>query len=159
VWATKYDDDGTPSYFKTLLKKGCCVTMKPMSRSSGTVYFRSDRSDGTEQVIARDSMDIFDWADIDFARFTFNSNDGPQEIYCQKKIKNYKRLQIIVRNDEKDEGFGVYQITKHYVLGNFAKKTGQSHSVAGNITWATDEEVAGATERAWEDVFKEDVEI
>lgn len=156
VWATRYDDDGSPSYFKTLLKRGCCVTLKPMSRSSGTVYFRSDRNDGSELPVARDSMDIFDWADIDFDRFTFNSNDGPQEIFLQKKIKNYKRLQIIVRNEEADEGFGVYQITKHFVLGNFAKKSGQSLG-SGGIKWATDREVGEIAEKAWEGVFGEDV--
>lgn len=157
VWATRYDDDGTPSCYKTLLKKGCCVTLKPLSRSSGTVYFRTDRS-GVEQPVARDTMDIFDWEDIDFSRFTFNSDDAPQEIFFQKKIKNYKRLQIIIRNSENDEGFGVYQITKHFVVGNFAKKSGQSYSGNRGITWATDEEVAGAAEKAWEDIFREDVQ-
>ena len=32
VWATKYDDDGTPAVLKTLLKRGCCVTIKPYTR-------------------------------------------------------------------------------------------------------------------------------
>lgn len=157
VWATKYDDDGSPSYYKTLLKKGCCVTLKPMSRSSGTVYLRTDRSAGEEQAVAQDLMDIFSWEDIDFSRFTFNSDDGPQEIFLQKKIKNYKRLQVIVKNEEIDEGFGVYQITKHYVVGNFAKKSGQSLS-SGGIKWATDKEVGESTEKAWEDIFEEDVQ-
>jgi len=157
VWATKYDDDGSPGSFKTLLKKGCCVTLKPMSRSSGTVYFRTDKS-GTEQEIARDIMDIFDWADIDFARFTFSGDDAPQEIFFQKKLKNYRRLQIIVRNQEKDEGFGVYQITKHFVMGNFAKKSGQSIRAEAPVSWAENQEVTEAAERAWESIFEEDVD-
>ena len=67
-------------------------------------------------------MDIFDWEDIDFSRFTFNANDGPQEIPFRRKIKNYKRLQILVKNDTVNEGFGVFGIVKHFVTGNFAKK-------------------------------------
>lgn len=122
VWATRYDDDGTPGYLKTLLKKGCCVTIKPFTRSSGAVYFRTDRTDGTESFAKSASMDIFDWGDIDFARFTFSTDESPREIFFTKKVKNYKRLQIIVRNDEKDEGFGIYQITKFFVVGNFARK-------------------------------------
>lgn len=157
VWATRYDDDGSPSCYKTLLKKGCCVTLKPLSRSSGTVYFRTDRS-GTEQEVARDTMDIFDWEDVDFARFTFSSDDSPQEIFFQKKVKNYKRLQIIVRNQEKDEGFGVYQITKHFVVGNFAKKSGQSIRAEAPFSWAGNQEVTAAAESAWERVFEENVE-
>ena len=122
VWATRYDDDGTPAILKTMLKRGCCVTIKPYARSSGTVYFRSDRTSGTEREVAKKPMDILDFSDIDFERFTFNTDDSPQEIFLNRKVKNYKRLQIIVRNSELNEGFGIFQITKHYVTGNYAKR-------------------------------------
>lgn len=122
VWATKYDDDGTPALLKTMIKRGCCVTIKPYARSSGTVYFRSDRTSGGERPVASKQMDILDFTDIDFERFTFNTDDSPQEIFLNRKVKNYKRLQIIVRNAEVNEGFGIFQITKHYVIGNFAKQ-------------------------------------
>ena len=122
VWATKYDDDGTPALLKTMIKRGCCVTIKPFARSSGAVYFRSDRTEGVSQKIAEQTMDILDFADIDFERFTFNTDDGPQEIFLNRKVKNYKRLQIIARNSENNEGFGVFQITKQFVVGNYAKR-------------------------------------
>lgn len=122
VWATRYDDDGTPAILKTMLKRGCCVTIKPYARSSGTVYFRSDRTSGTEREVAKKQMDILDFSDIDFERFTFNTDDSPQEIFLNRKVKNYKRLQIIARNSEVNEGFGIFQITKHYVTGNYAKR-------------------------------------
>ena len=67
-------------------------------------------------------MDILDFTDIDFERFTFNTDNSPQEIFLNRKVKNYKRLQIIVRNNEISEGFGIFQITKHYVTGNYAKR-------------------------------------
>ena len=122
VWATRYDDDGTPAVLKTMLKRGCCVTIKPYARSSGTVYFRSDRTAGAEKETASKQMDILNFEDIDFERFTFNTDDSPQEIFLNRKVKNYKRLQLIVRNGEVNEGFGVFQITKHFVVGNYAKR-------------------------------------
>ena len=122
VWATKYDDDGTPAILKTMIKPGCCVTIKPYARSSGTVYFRSDRTSGGERQAASRTMDILDFTDIDFERFTFNTDDSPQEIFLNRKVKNYKRLQIICRNSEVNEGFGIFQITKHFVVGNYAKR-------------------------------------
>ena len=61
-------------------------------------------------------------SDIDFERITFNTDESPQEIFLNRKVKNYKRLQIIVRNQEPNEGFGIFQITKHYVTGNYAKR-------------------------------------
>ena len=122
VWSTKYDDDGTPAVLKTMIKRGCCVTIKPYARSSGTVYFKSDRSGGEARAITSKPMDILDFTDIDFERFTFNTDDSPQEIFLNRKVKNYKRLQLIVRNSEVNEGFGIFQITKHYVIGNYAKR-------------------------------------
>ena len=122
VWATKYDDDGTPAVLKTLLKRGCCVTIKPYTRSSAEVYIRADRTGGHEKRVAGKPMDILDFSDIDFERITFNTDESPQEIFLNRKVKNYKRLQIIVRNREPNEGFGIFQITKHYVTGNYAKR-------------------------------------
>ena len=122
VWATKYDDDGTPAVLKTLLKRGCCVTIKPYARSSAEVYIRADRTGGHEKRVAGKPMDILDFSDIDFERITFNTDESPQEIFLNRKVKNYKRLQIIVRNREPNEGFGIFQITKHYVTGNYAKR-------------------------------------
>ena len=122
VWSTKYDDDGTPAVLKTMIKRGCCVTIKPYARSGGTVYFKSDRSGGEARQVTSKPMDILDFTDIDFERFTFNTDDSPQEIFLNRKVKNYKRLQLIVRNSEVNEGFGIFRITKHYVTGNYAKR-------------------------------------
>lgn len=121
MWSTPADDDGDPMVLKTLLKKGNAVTIKPYSRSSAQILFRTER-DVAAKPITSGTMDIFDWADIDFGRFTFNANDGPAEIPFNRKVKNYKRLQIVVKNDVVNEGFGVYAIVKHFVTGNFAKR-------------------------------------
>jgi hypothetical protein len=121
VWATKADDDGDVTVLKTMLKKGNSVTIKPYTRTSAKVCFRTNR-DVVDWQAAYDTMDVFDWSDIDFSRFTFNANDTPQEILFNAKVKNYKRLQILIRNDTADEGFGVFNITKHFVYGNFAKR-------------------------------------
>lgn len=121
IWSTRSDDDGDPMVLKTMLKKGNAVTIKPYTRSSAKVLFRTDR-DAIEWQAAEGTMDIFDWEDIDFSRFTFNANDSPAEIPFRRKVKNYKRLQILIKNDAVNEGFGVYCIVKHFVTGNFAKK-------------------------------------
>ncbi|MDO4809974.1 MAG: hypothetical protein Q4A04_08455 [Eubacteriales bacterium] len=121
VLSTKADDDGDPMILKTLLKKGNAVTLKPYMRSSAKVCVRTDR-DAVEWQANYGTMDIFDWEDIDFSRFTFNANDLPQEIPINRKVKNYKRLQFIIKNDGLNEGFGVYKLSKHFVTGNFAKR-------------------------------------
>lgn len=121
IWSTMADDDGDVTLLKTMIKKGNSVTIKPYTRSSAQIYFRTEQ-DPVEFFATGDTLDIFDWEDIDFTRFTFNSNDAPREILFNTKVKKYKRLQIIVKNDAINEGFGIFGITKHFVIGNFAKR-------------------------------------
>lgn len=126
IWATKADDDGDVTVLKTMIKKGNSVTIKPYTRSSAKVCFRTNKDavdwGAVEWQAAYGTMDIFDWSDIDFSRFTFNANDAPQEILFNTKVKKYKRLQIIIKNDALNEGFGIFSVTKHFVRGNFAKR-------------------------------------
>ena len=118
-WSTKNDDDGASYLYKTMQKKGCTVTIKPFNRSSADIYVVVDGN--PERFIKSHTMDIFDWFDIDFERFTFNTNESPQDIYLKKKIKKYKRLQIVIKNSGLSEGFGIFQIVKTYTVGNYAK--------------------------------------
>lgn len=120
IWSTKADDDGDVSILKTMIKKGNSVTIKPYVRSSCKICFRTDK-DPNYWEARYQKMDIFNFDDIDFSRFTFNTNDAPQEVGFNIKIKKYKRLQIIVKNDSLNEGFGIFGVTKHFVPGNFAK--------------------------------------
>ena len=119
-WATKNDDDDAPHLYKSMTKKGCLVTIKPYARSSGAIYVVKDGN--PRQFLRSGTMDILDWDDVDFERFTFNTNDSPQDIFFKKKVKKYKRLQIIVENDALNEGFGILQIVKTFTVGNYAKK-------------------------------------
>lgn len=121
IWSTMADDDGDVTLLKTMIKKGNSVTIKPYTRSSAQIYFRTEQ-DPVEWEATSDTLDIFDWEDIDFSRFTFNANDAPREILFNTKVKKYKRLQIIVKNNAVNEGFGIFSITKHFVTGNFAKR-------------------------------------
>ena len=120
AWSTTNDDDNAPHLYKSMAKKGCLVTLKPFARSSGTIYVAKDGN--PRQMLRSGTMDILNWEDIDFDRFTFNTNESPQDIFFQKKVKKYKRLQIIVENDTLNEGFGILQIVKTYTVGNYAKK-------------------------------------
>lgn len=119
-WSTKNDDDGASYLYKTMQKKGCTVTIKPFSRSSAKISVIVDGN--PEQELRFHTMDVFDWEDIDFERFTFNVNWSPQDVYIKKKIKKYKRLQILIKNDGLSEGFGIFQIVKTFTVGSYAKK-------------------------------------
>ena len=121
VWTTRADDDGDPMVWKTLLRRGNAVTIKPYARSGVKVLFRTER-DASARQAAEGTMDIFSWEDVDFSRFAFNANDGPSEIPFGRRIRRYRRLQIAVKNDAVNEGFGVYAIVKHFAAGGVMRK-------------------------------------
>lgn len=121
IMRTKFDDDGAPQMLKTLQKRGSCVTVKPYTRSSAKIAVRTEQ-DTIPREIAFEYKDIFSWEDIDFNRFTFNSNDAAQDIYLNTKVKHYKRLQFTVVNDAINEGFGIFQIVKNYTVDKLAKR-------------------------------------
>ena len=118
-WATKADDDGDFMRRKTMIKKGSGVMLKPYTRSSAKIYVRTERDFG--RLLREEKMDIWDWEDIDFSRIGFNSNDAPQVVPFNSKVKKYLTAQIIIKNDAVDEGFGIYGIIKRYTIGNYAK--------------------------------------
>lgn len=121
-WATLLDDDGAPQYFKTLNKKGSLLTLLPYDRTSASVTLIADGE--RKYPLGVYYADIFSWNPVDFNRFTFSSNETAQDDFFNKKVKKYKRLQIVVENNTIYEPFGLLKITKTYTIGNFSKNRG-----------------------------------
>lgn len=121
-WATPLDDDDKPQYFKKLNKKGSLLTILPHERTSALVTLIADGE--RRYPLGIFYADIFSWSPIDFDRFSFSSNETAQDDFFNKKVKKYKRLQIVVENTAIYEPFGVLQIVKTYTIGNFAKNRG-----------------------------------
>ena len=119
VWSTPLDNDGATNYFKTLQKKGSGCTLYPFTRSSVDAYLEKDGN--ADVYIGSMTIDIDNWEDIDFSRFTFVANKAPRDLFFRKKMKKYKRLKIILKNNQLDEGFGVQEIFKTYLFTRYAK--------------------------------------
>ena len=106
---------------------------KPYIRSSIKVIIRTEKDFGIEikdndmtifdlgVEIKTDNMSIFDFNDIDFSDFTFNTLDTPLITPFNRKVRKYQTLQIVIRNDKANQGFGVFQIVKRYRVMNYVK--------------------------------------
>ena len=117
-WSTPKADDDSFMTYKTMLKRGCGLYLKAYTRSSVKISIVTDRDFGT--LIRQVNAGIFDFNDIDFEHFTFNTL--PQNIVpFNTKVKRYKTIQIVVANDALNEGFGVYAIERKFVYGNVVK--------------------------------------
>lgn len=106
-WSTIADDDGAVHFFKNLQKKGCVVSLLPMPTTGTSVSLKADEK-----------------SPVKIGEIEFNGGTLPHEFYIKKKLKKYKRLQIICENDDPDSGFGLDQIIKSYTMGNYSKNRG-----------------------------------
>lgn len=118
-WCSVFDDDGAPHKLKTLQKKGTMVTVVPYYHSGGEVTLVKD-GDFTE-YLGKFDANIQTFEDIDFSNFSFNGADVAIDGFTKKKIKKYKRLQIVLENNQ-PEPFGITKIVKTFTLGNYAKR-------------------------------------
>lgn len=106
-WSTIADDDGMVHFFKNMKKKGCLVSLLPESDSGVEVWLRADEKDP-----------------VKIGETDVKGKTLPFEFYVKKKVKKYKRLQIICKNSGADDGFGIDQIIKSYTVGNYSKNRG-----------------------------------
>ncbi len=117
-WATNLSDDGDFMLKKTMVKKGSGVFLKTYNRSGVKVYVRTDA--GIEKMIASKSAGVFNFEDIDFTDFTFNTS--PYSVVpFNTRIKKYSAIQIICRNDKPNHAFGVHSIVRRFFIGNTKK--------------------------------------
>ena len=109
-WGTIADDDGSAHYQKNLQKKGSLVAMLPIDSYSGVgVTLIADEGETKEKIFF-------------LGHVSANNYVLPFHKYLKKKVKKYKRLQIICDNGEYNEGLGIDQIIKSYTVGNYAKR-------------------------------------
>lgn len=112
-WSTVLDDDGYANYFKTMNKKGSMLTTVPYKKSSVKISYSKD---GDTPVLIGTS-DFSAGSNVDLSRVAHS----PKDSYIKKKLKKYKRLQLIFENDVNGEPFGLISIIKTYIINNLAK--------------------------------------
>lgn len=100
-WKTPYFNHGTITRNKTL--KGAWIETVPFRRSSMAIFYRYR---GAQSLVKNTTLDIFDFSNIDFERFTFITDDSPYIIATNRKAKKYVNIQFVFRNDVGGEGFG-----------------------------------------------------
>ncbi|MBR5316039.1 MAG: hypothetical protein IKU44_04530 [Firmicutes bacterium] len=106
-WSTPLDDDGYPHYYKTMQKKGSMVSLVPSTKSSVRI------------LCSVDGDTPFEIANFDHEEDA--SDIRMQDAFFKKKLKKYKRLQLIFENDGVNEPFGLISVTKTYTVNNLAK--------------------------------------
>ena len=112
AWSTKADDDGSFTQYKTMMRRGSGIMIKPYLRSSVKVNVRTEKDLGRD--LSYSTMDIWSWEELDFTRIDFTENDAPRVVSFGSRVGRYLTMQITVKNDGLNEGFGVYGIVKRF---------------------------------------------
>lgn len=126
-----YNDDGQPifarwttpelafdtySRYKTL--RHVYTKLNPYARSSVKIYIKED---GTFMLIDEKTADIMNFGDVDFNRFTFNTNTDVSVIHTKVKAKKIVTTQLKFENDVLGEAFGLYGTAIYYDLKSNVK--------------------------------------
>ena len=117
-WTTPLMNLGVWSNLKTVT--GVWVVGQPHARSGGEIYYATDKL--YEKLARSYNIDIFDWNDIDFTRWTFNTLDRPAITNARKKAKKVKLFQVRVENARESEPFGIFAIHINYRVGSKVKR-------------------------------------
>lgn len=118
-WMTKMDMIDTTQQKKTMLKRGSGIHLKACTRSSVEAWIRTDADHG--RFIRTLYADRQTFLDVSFERFTFSSvlnNFKP----FRYKAKKWIAVQVLLRQNTANEGFGVNGVEIRYVYGNYLKR-------------------------------------
>lgn len=114
-WTTPFDDFGFRNRLKRCNKKGAMADLKSFSHSICKLALRSNRQAFGE--LKRHNGGYFDFGDMDFEDFTFNT-DEKNVFYFKPKYKKWERLSIMFYSDELRKPFGIFGVNiEAYVMG------------------------------------------
>lgn len=126
-----FNDDGLPilarwttpeisfdSYTKYKTIKAIYTKLNPYARSSVKIYLKEG---GTFIVADEKNVDVFTFEDIDFSRFTFNTDTDVNVLFTKVKSKKVVTTQIKFENNILNEPFGMYGAAVYYDLKNKVK--------------------------------------
>lgn len=118
AWCTPMMDLGIWSNLKNITS--VWVVLQPYARSGADVYYASDKSD--ERLVRSVDVDILDWNDVDFDRWTFSSLDRPSVNNVGKRERKVKLFQVCAYNRRLNEPMGIYAIHINYKVGGKVKR-------------------------------------
>jgi len=97
-----FTDFGVPTAFKTSRK--CWVGIEPASRTGMRTFFATNKVNVAEaKELKQVKYVLFDFENIDFADFSFETNRNPQTKPLKMRTGKYTTIKMIFVNDQIDE--------------------------------------------------------
>lgn len=116
-WVTPYLHFGTWTRYKTV--RNVHVAPLPYQRSGIEIYYNTDED--VDQLAMQENIDLFDWENMDFGRFSFRTIQVPNVLATGVKERKIQLFQLKLRNAQLDEPFGFVSISITYTVGGKIK--------------------------------------
>lgn len=118
-WSTLMDNFGYGNHYKITNKRGGVAKLKSMSHSICKLKERTNKSFYKE--ITRHNGGYFDFNDIDFEDFTFNTFESNNMVYRIKE-KKWIEISLVFYSDELHKPFGLYGAILEAFVGGYIKR-------------------------------------
>jgi len=117
-WTTPSDDFGSNNHLKTTNKRGGVANLKTLQNSACKLKEKTDKTN--EKFVTRYVASGFNFANIDFANFSFTTSD---KSFMKYKIKEKKwtQIQLTFYSDELNRPFGIFSMTLEAFAGGYVK--------------------------------------
>lgn len=109
-WKSKHFTFGADELRKLVEK--VYFGLKPMTRTSADLYYISNKKES--DLVKTSSMDLLDFRNLDFNRWSFILSSFPQESMAKIKAKKITHFQLYIKNDKADDGMGLLSVGIKY---------------------------------------------
>ncbi len=93
--------------------------LMPYGCSGAEIWYRTDR---IMQCVRRVSFSQFSFAGLDFSRFSFRSVPTAVPVDVRKRVRHAWQFQLIAKNEENEEPFGLLGLTIRYNVRHTARR-------------------------------------
>jgi len=121
IWKSGFVDFGSYEYLKT--SRDMWFSIQPASRTSVSIKCPTNRKNEFDPTIKtfKKGYVLFDFEDIDFEEFSFETNRNPQPFRIKIKAKKYAFIQFVFENAEVDESLVFLSFKVACETGSFTK--------------------------------------
>lgn len=118
-WDSGFIDFGAYEYKKN--SRDMWLAIEPATRTSVTVKCPTNRINKEEPTLKTFTVGytLFDFGDIDFGDWSFETNRNPQTRHIKIRSKKYTSIQFIFTNAEVDESLILLSFKVNVEIGNF----------------------------------------
>lgn len=117
IWKSKFFTFGMDERRKLVSK--VFYSLKPTTRGSADIYYKSNKK--LSELLKTTRVDILDFRNVDFSKFSFLFSSFPLEKMVKIKAKKITHFQLVIENNKLDEGLGLLSLGIKYIYQSEVK--------------------------------------